>query len=243
MLKVILEKFGYELIKKRKHPSLKSHLQNILKQYEIDLVLDVGANQGQYGHLLRRLGYKGEIISFEPVKSSYEKLKESTEKDNLWKVFKLGLSDQKGATQINVFKSSVFSSLLKPNAFGQGSFKKMEQSVTEEIDLDTLDNFLNTNHINNKRVFLKMDTQGHDLNVFLGAKKSIANIVGMQSEISFQPIYENMPNYHESLKKYEDAGFMVTGLYSVSRSSSGTMIEMDCVMLNNKFLQNKPMQK
>lgn len=235
MIKVIVEKLGYELIKKRKNPSLKSHLQNILKQYEIDLVLDVGANQGQYGQMLRKLGYKGEIISFEPVKSAYEKLKESTKKDNLWKVFKLGLSDQKGAAQINVFGSSVFSSLLKPNEFGQNSFKKMERSVAEEIDLDTLDNFLNANHIKNKRIFLKMDTQGHDLNVFLGTKNSIANIVGVQSEISFQPIYENMPNYHESLKEYEKAGFMVTGLYSVSRSSSGAIIEMDCVMLNNKF--------
>ncbi|MDD2934519.1 MAG: FkbM family methyltransferase [Methylotenera sp.] len=242
MIKVIAEKLGYELIKKKKDASLKSHLQRILKQYEIDLVLDVGANQGQYGKMLRNLGYKGEIISFEPVRSAYEKLKESTEKDNLWKVFKLGLSDKKGVTQINVFKSSVFSSLLKPNEFGQNSFKKMEQSVTEEIDLDTLDNFLNANHIKNKRIFLKMDTQGHDLNVFFGTRNSIATIVGIQSEISFQPIYENMPNYHESLKEYEGAGFMATGLYPVSRSASGAIIEMDCVMLNNKFLQNKPAQ-
>ena len=82
------------------------------------------------------------------------------------------------------------------------------------------------------RILLKMDTQGFDLNVFKGASTFIQNIICIQSEISLTPIYSGMPHYLDSLKTYEDAGFVITGLYPISRKEDMTVIEMDCMMLN-----------
>ena len=73
-LRSVCQALGYELIKERKSPSLRSHLRNVFDRYRIDVVLDVGANLGQFGTMIRKAGYRGHIYSFEPVTASFERL-------------------------------------------------------------------------------------------------------------------------------------------------------------------------
>ena len=51
-----------------------THLKSLLKILDINCVLDVGANRGQFAHELRAIGYGGDIISFEPVNREFEVL-------------------------------------------------------------------------------------------------------------------------------------------------------------------------
>ncbi|HSC47142.1 MAG TPA: FkbM family methyltransferase, partial [Gammaproteobacteria bacterium] len=70
--KELAKLFGWELLHIRKdQPSLGSHLCQLFAKLDIDCVLDVGANQGQYGAMLRKAGYRGRIVSFEPVAKTY----------------------------------------------------------------------------------------------------------------------------------------------------------------------------
>jgi hypothetical protein len=41
-------------------------LKQVLDKGEVNCVLDVGANRGQFASILRKIGYGGQIISFEP---------------------------------------------------------------------------------------------------------------------------------------------------------------------------------
>ena len=238
MIKSILYLLGYELIKKKESPSLSAHLQQIIEFYEINLVIDVGANNGQFGRLIRKIGYKGDILSFEPVRSSFEKLRENSANDKRWRQIKLALGNKKGTEIINVFDSTDFSSILDPNEFGKQTFKQIRTSQKETIEIDTLDNILaNDMHLKTRKIFLKMDTQGYDLNVFNGAKNSVNSIVAILSEISFLPIYEGMPDYHQVLKEFEANGFVVTGLFPVTRNKNLSIIEMDGVLINKQYAQ------
>lgn len=231
MLKVIANLLGYSLIKKVKSPSLRTHLPLVIREQKIDLVIDVGANKGQFGRLLRKIGYKGDILSFEPVGSTFEILKRRSSADGRWEAARLALGDHKGTMSINTFEeASNLSSILSPNSFGTDLMPAMQTTKKETINVDTLDSVLKERRLSGRRIMLKMDTQGYDLNVFRGAKESINDIHAMVSEISFRPIYENMPSYHEALMEYERAGFLVTGLYPVSRDEDLTIIEMDCVL-------------
>lgn len=238
MISHLLNKYGYECIRKKKSPSLKSHLFNLIDQYLIDVVIDVGANHGQFGKLLRSIGYQGEILSFEPTKKSFEILSEASGTDGRWKVYPLALGDKKKSEKINVFASSDFNSLLHPNHMGQATFNsKLKKLHTESINIETLNNVLTQHALRGKRIFLKMDTQGYDLNVFKGASKYYSSISCLLSEISFQSIYQKMPGYHETIGFYESKGFSVSGLYPVSRQKDGSMIEMDCFMINTQRQQ------
>ena len=66
--------------------SLDAQINSILKEFKVDLVIDVGANNGQFASRIRNY-YDGKILSFEPVKESYENLKNASRGDRNWRTF------------------------------------------------------------------------------------------------------------------------------------------------------------
>ncbi|MEZ4598892.1 MAG: FkbM family methyltransferase [Syntrophotaleaceae bacterium] len=232
----IAKAFGYELINLQKNPTSCSHVMNLIKHYGIDLVLDVGANKGQFGKMLRSEGYIGKIYSFEPVSKTFEELSMASKDDENWAVYKMALGDSPGELTINIAESSDLSSFLNPNDFGKEKFKNFEIKNQEKVIVETIDNFIKKylTEEDGKRIFLKMDTQGYDLNVFNGALNSLDHIICILSELALIPIYSGMPHYLDVLKKYEEEGFVITGLYPISRKEDFSVIEVDCMLLNIK---------
>jgi len=226
---------GWELQHIRKdQPTLETHLRQLLPKLGIDCVLDVGANQGQYGRMLRKAGYKGRIVSFEPVKETFHILKSHADKDGGWRVNNYALGAKAGESTIHVTRATILSSFREPNAFSKEKYAWGMPIVRDEkVKIRTLDEVFEESlaGLKSPKVFLKMDTQGFDLQVFAGAKRSLPQVVGMQSEISIQPIYEGVPDYLEALEVYTKAGFVMSGLYPVSRDKETlALIELDCVM-------------
>lgn len=233
----LARRFGYELIKRRKHPTSNTHIINLVNAYKIDLVLDVGANLGQFGKTLRQEGYGGEIHSFEPVSATYGLLEKASHADKQWFVHHCAMGNECGNSTINIAGSPDLSSLLMPNKFGKEKYKKIETLRKENIKISTIDTFLEQQitDLDNRRIFLKMDTQGYDLNVFKGSSNTLKYIVCILSEISLIPIYFGMPHYLDALKNYEEQGFIITGLYPISRKDNLSVVEMDCMLLNSNL--------
>lgn len=214
---------------------LQHHLGYLLKQFEVNCVLDIGANEGQYGLALRRLGYEGYIISFEPIRELYEKLQALSSNDSKWSVYQFALGSRDFSTQIQVTDSKVFSSLLKTNTYAEERFgKSVQVNRVEEVEVRRLDAVLGVviRQIRNPRIFLKMDTQGYDLEVFSGLGEQVKRIVGLQSEVSVIPIYEGTPTMIEALMLYESHGFEITGFFPITKDNkTSRVIEYDCVMV------------
>lgn len=233
----IAKLFGYELIKRKKNPTTASHIINLINQYHIDTVLDVGANQGQFGRMLREEGYRKEIHSFEPVSRPFEHLQANCLHDSHWFAYKLAMSDACGDALIYVSKSSDLSSFLSPNEFGKEKYEKIKITETEQVKLETIDTFIPQiiENLDKRNTFLKMDTQGYDIKVFKGGLKSIQYFAFILSELSLTPIYSGMPHYLEALKTFEDYGFIISGLYPISRKKDLSVVEMDCILLNKKI--------
>ena len=59
-------------------------LINFINNNKIDTVLDIGANKGQYAQSLRRFGFKGRIISFEPLNKEFNILQKNSKNDSNW---------------------------------------------------------------------------------------------------------------------------------------------------------------
>jgi FkbM family methyltransferase len=211
--------------------SYRAQVRSIIERLKIDVVIDVGANEGQFAQQLRSF-YRGEIYSFEPVSSVFEKLAEAASADPKWHVYKLALGSQEATQTINVSDSTVFSSLLKTNNYCVQRFGDSSRGRKEEVvSIKRLDELLETiaPDIENKRVFLKMDTQGFDMEVFKGLGNKLKHVIALQSEVSLISIYEGMPHWIESISTYEKAGFGVVGLFPVTRDS-GRIIEYDCLL-------------
>jgi FkbM family methyltransferase len=206
-------------------------LRRLLTSLRIDLVIDAGANTGQFGRRLRRI-YSGDLVSFEPVAAVYRQLAENAAGDSRWRTFQCGLGAAESQATIHVTRASVFSSLLPGNAYAQGRFGKEElETHDESIRIRRLDSVLRETipDIGNRRIFLKMDTQGYDASVFAGAQSVLDRICMLQSEISCKAIYEGMPHWTDVVAQYERAGFGVAGLFPVCWDTE-QIVEYDCVM-------------
>jgi FkbM family methyltransferase len=200
-------------------------LRDLLAQLKIDCVLDVGANRGQFAYELRKTGYTGLIISFEPISTVFRALQERFANDSSWIGHQIALGSSDERKTITVPGNTLLSSFLEP-------IFAFENRMTETVEIRRLDGLLPTilPDADSMRIFLKMDTQGYDLEVFRGASGCLDKIQGIQSELSVQPLYKDMPHYLEVLEEYETAGFHLFNLSVVNRIDTGGLLELNCLM-------------
>ena len=216
--------------------NLDEHLAEVLERLEVDCVIDVGANYGQYRGLLRRLGFGGRIVSFEPVLKCFEHCAALAAGDESWHVHRLALGPRRGTKTIRVTSSEDFSSFLRPNAYSRRVFDDLYVAHEERVPVATLDALWPDLVGDGHRVFLKTDTQGWDIQVLKGARRRLREVRGIQCEVAVQRIYAGMPGYHRSLAYLEWRGFRLTGLYPVWRDPQLRIGELDCVVVRPELM-------
>jgi FkbM family methyltransferase len=222
------------------------HLQStqvpaLLGMYGVNCVIDVGAHEGQYAQRLRAGGYRGRIVSFEPTPAAFEVLERASADDPSWSVHRLALGREDGSTTMNAVPGTL-SSILPATKFGAGRYPKLQAPEAIEVELRRLDGLLDEllDGLRKPRPYLKLDTQGFDLDVFAGAGDAIGRFVGMQSEVALMEIYRGMPRMPEALAAYEAAGFELAGLYPVSRQTrTARVLEYDAVLVRAALLKPK----
>jgi len=213
---------------------LSAHLASVFARLEVNCVLDVGAHVGQYGRFLRNIGYRGSIVSFEPVLANFAVLEQRRAGDKRWSCHRVALGRRQGTLPINVTSVTQFSSFLVPNRYSLeqfGGFSEVDR--VETVPMRRLDSILDdlVADIPDPRIFLKLDTQGYDLEVLGGAGERIERILGLQSEMSVKPIYEGMTGYVDALSSIGAMGFELTGVFPVVRDAELRIVEFDSVMV------------
>jgi FkbM family methyltransferase len=211
------------------------HLAHMLSMLAVNCVLDVGANVGRFGQRLRRAGYTGRIVSFEPLPHLAEQLHERADPDPEWHVMAYALGDEDTEAEMTVVDGAgKTSSLLRASEFGTSWLPRLEGVRKETVRIRRLEDLFDeaVDGLDEPRVFLKLDTQGYDLRAFAGTGDRISEVIGLQSEVASLRIYDDMPRLPEAIATYEAAGFDITGMFPVTRErSTGRVIEFDVVMI------------
>jgi FkbM family methyltransferase len=223
---------GYELSPvPPKSERLEIHLQRLFEHLGVNCIFDVGANQGQYGRFLRQWGYNGRIISFEPAAADFALLQERAAADPEWHVHQIALGREEATAEINVTSDSLFNSFLTPNEFIVGQGLRIDR--TETVQVRPLDAVFEQSlaGLERPQPYLKLDTQGYDLEVLAGAEKVLGQIAALQTELSVKAVYEQMPYYLDTIARLEQMGFEITGLFPIARDNALRVIEFDCVMV------------
>jgi FkbM family methyltransferase len=234
---------GFSLHDLRKNNDLSvflpGHLKLLLSRLKINCVIDVGANIGSYGLMLRRIGYQGRIVSIEPVPEVFERLRAAAAGDHEWQTLKVACGSREETRPINIFKKSALNSFLAPSP----NLLRMELDPspierTETMNIVRLDSLFEKilAGIDEPRVFLKIDCQGLDFEVLKGAGGAIAKVEGLQSEVSSIPLYFGVPDYLEFLSHCRNLGFEPTGFFPVANSpTSGHLMECDVVLIRRHW--------
>jgi FkbM family methyltransferase len=200
----------------------------LLNRNNIDVVLDVGANTGQYGSYLRSIGYRGAIISFEPIQEAFEELKNKTIKDDLWNCYNIALGDVESIAEINITNNSQSSSFLNFSNHEVIKSSEIEVIKKQQISIKTLDQLFDDLISNYKNPFLKLDVQGYELKVLEGAKKSLSKLVGVQLEMSFEEVYEGEYLYNQMIEYLKQRNFYLCALKNGFHNiHTGQLIQAD----------------
>lgn len=205
------------------------NIVDFLLSRRIELVFDVGANAGQYGRWLRQRGYRGRIVSFEPIAEVFRQLEASAANDPLWDVHNCGLGAAAAEAEINVSHLTVYSSLLSVREAARTFDENSTVTRAETITVRTLDEM--ARDLPAARSFLKIDTQGYERHVLAGAGETLPHLLGVQMELPVIHLYADTWTMSEALDAMTGHGFVLSLASVVNYHSRDAcaVVEFDCV--------------
>ena len=212
-------------------------LRLILRRLGISMVFDVGAHVGQYALSLRRLGYRGRILSFEPQAVAFAMLAEHTSRDPRWEAMQLALGDRDGEQVLNVSVNSMSSSFLPASPDILQVEPGIAQMETERVRVSTLDQIYREYCTVSDSVLLKIDAQGYEPNVLAGARGFLPTCAAVQMEMALFPSYSGQKVLPEMIRLMSDHEFALVHLErGFWDGSSGYLIEVDEVFVRRDRL-------
>jgi len=203
-----LRLIGYDIISfnPTNHPLARR--RQLMKIYDINLVLDVGANTGQFAQYLRKdIKYLKKIISYEPLSNAFCALKRNAEGDDLWAVNNYALGDKNETKEINIAHNLASSSFLNMLPSHIKAAPQARYIGKELIEIKTLDSIFNDIYKEGENIYLKIDVQGYESKVIKGAESVLSHINTIQLEMSLVPLYQNELLLPEVLSLMKDKGY------------------------------------
>jgi FkbM family methyltransferase len=206
-----------------------------LRKLGIKSVIDVGANRGNFGSMLRYIGYTGEIHSYEPPSHAYAMLKRATLGDAKWIVHdRMAIGAETGATKIRVAGNSYSSSILSPQPFFKEVVaKELNMSVAtveeERVDVHRLDDVY---RIPDVPFMLKIDTEGFEDRVLDGATAILPRTSLACIEMQLVPLYDGAATFDQIYPRLLAAGMKCVGLHKAFASHSlGKLLATDGIFV------------
>jgi FkbM family methyltransferase len=145
-------------------------MKKAIHDFKVENLFDVGANKGNYAKAFLDLGFTNEIFCFEPHPTTFRYLTSHVDYPKV-KKFNIALSKEAGSLPIFDYASedgSEHASLFKD------VIEKVHKGTTTShlVEVKTVDEFVESQGIM-KIGLLKIDTEGNEFNVLLGAQKCL----------------------------------------------------------------------
>jgi FkbM family methyltransferase len=232
-----LASLGYAIVPNWRLGRLKEaeYLARLFSSLDIDCVIDVGANTGQFAEFVRKyVGYQGLIVSLEPIPALVAQLRAASANDPKWEVRHLALGRTAGRARFYVTTNTEFSSFLTVNrdAYDFGEMTDVRESIN--VDVDTLDTLVPEimERFGVRNIHLKLDTQGYDLEVLTGGERILDSIASLQTELAVCRIYDGMPDFREVSRYIEEHDFIISQFLPSNEGHFPILVDFDCCALH-----------
>lgn len=210
-------------------------LARIAADQEIDLVLDVGANTGQFARQMRHHGYRGTIVSFEPLGAAHGTLVREAAGDAAWQVApRAALGAEAGKTvTLNIASNLVSSSILPLDGRLGEIVPDLGYVAAETVPLTTLDAVIDAHpEWARRRTLLKIDTQGFEGEVLAGAGRVLPDVRVLFLELALDPVYRGAPRFADMVARLDALGFSCAGIDpGLVDPRSAAVLEVDGIFL------------
>jgi FkbM family methyltransferase len=183
--------------------------------HQVDLIIDIGANRGQFSTEIFDAGYSGKIVSFEPVPKAHQRLGETAKKSRKsWLVApRMALSDHSGSSEFYITDVDTSSSLLQPTDDFVKTLSQVKVVESIEVKTERLDDVVDKFISEEKSIFLKLDVQGNEHSVLRGAGETLSRCQGVLVEVCIDSLYSDQSKLDDILNLISEAGF---GLWDIN---------------------------
>lgn len=203
----------------------------LLKSARVDCVLDVGAHTGGFARSLRRAGYAGRIVSFEPGSVAFDKLKKDAADDVRWQVVPVAVGETSGTATLHIAGNSVSSSLLPMQEAHTEAAPGSAPVGAEAVTTLSLHDALAAHTTSTDRVLVKLDVQGFEGRILAGAERAgpfDARVVAFVSELSLVHLYDGDETLEEVMQRLRRLGFSPVELIPGFRHpKTGALLQVD----------------
>lgn len=201
-------------------------LARVLRARGIDTVVDVGANVGQFGALLRSAGYRGRIVSVEPLSGAYAVLSRRAARDGSWSTFRAAVSEGSSAT-MHVAANSYSSSLLPMTDTHVTAAPGSEIRGVEDVPCITVPELFANYRMEPERTLLKVDTQGFEDRVLDSAGDLLDHVAAIQLELSFVELYAGQALFDDLVARVRSRGLVLWSLETGFSDATGRLMQCD----------------
>ncbi len=227
--------FGIDIRRYRPKSSDIGRLSIMLANHSVDLVLDVGANTGQFAGLLRKAGYTQRLISFEPLSTAHAQLMLASRNDAEWEIApRAAIGDHEGTIEMHIAGNSVSSSVLEmldshASAASGSAYVGSERAPLSRLDTMARD-YLKPGEV----PFLKIDTQGYEDRVLDGATELLIKARGVHLELSLVPLYEGQKLFDDLVERLGSLGFTIWAIWpGFCDPRTGRMLQVDATFFRD----------
>lgn len=227
---------GYNIHMTPINPSNNEELlmMGLFKKYNIDMILDIGASRGQYVDSIRRMGYDRKFICFEPTKSAHTELEQKFKHDSMVKTYNVAIGNKDKDISINISKCDLCSSILNVSNTAIQIEPGTAHIMKEKCKMRKLDSFYNEF---NKNIILKIDVQGFEKEVLMGATQTLKDASAVFIEISLVELYKGEASFSEIVNILEKKGFELFAITpAFMDNSNGRMLQVDGLFVKKEKL-------
>jgi FkbM family methyltransferase len=224
LVKRIARRGGWEVSRYRPHQARRVAR---MQKAEVDTVLDIGANVGQYAMEVRSFGYMGRIMSFEPLLAAYGRLERAAALDPAWDVYRVALGSAAGTARLNVASNLASSSFLAMLDAHRGAVPSVDYVSSELVSVRTLDSFSIRGTCS-----MKLDVQGYEDRVLAGAVRTMPSVRIIECELSLAELYNGQPSFRTIVDILGDLGFEAVDVEPSFRDpTDGRVLQIDGTFL------------
>ena len=204
----------------------------VLKSLQPDLIVDVGANRGQFTLAALNVLPQANILCFEPLESAYNGLISLFDGESRVSMHNTAIGDIDTYMSMNVSNKEDSSSLLEISDLQAEIFPGTEHSDFEKVAVCRLSKFM-TNDLLDKNILIKIDVQGYELEVLRGAGEILSKVQTIYVECSFIELYAQQAAAKDVIEFLSTHGFSLDGVYNLEYDALGMAVQGDFLFTNS----------
>lgn len=235
MLRSGVNRAGYDVV--GLHNSPKRTLLG-LAGMDIGVVIDVGANQGQFARLISGFFPHAQLYCFEPLPDPFEQLSAWGRTQNgRVHCFQVALGDQEGQVEMHLHEQhSPSSSLLAATNTCHQLYPQTRAERLVSVRVSTLDQELgDVVERLSPGVLLKLDVQGFEDRVLRGAERVLGKCKAVMLEVCVDPLYEGQADFFSLADLLRKSGFRYAGNLEQIYGEDGHVMYFDAVFVHSKL--------